>query len=136
MKKFLFIICLLISCHLFATPQQGWTRVACPNTNHEIIYERLMSFIEYIQGDVAYDDGHQIKVYLEVASDNCYEVIHTLDVVVSDNSFSYYLDQSVSFGDGNEMKLCFDEVRKQVAAIEELLNSSAFDKLRQRATGL
>lgn len=119
MKKLLTIICLLVSVQLYSEPTQDWTRVSCPKLNHSEIYERISFIVDYLQGNINYDDGHQMKIFFEVPSDNCYEVIHILDVVIYDNAFVYLLDQSISFD--NEMGPCINEVREQVRAFEEIM---------------
>ena len=102
---------------------QDWTRVACPRENHTAIYNQIMNgIVNALGADLGYDDGHQFRFYVTPPSENCYEVIHTIDIVLYDEAFLYaMIDQSVSFG--NDMHSCMEEVRSQVEVFEFALQN-------------
>ena len=121
MKKNILIISLFLSVNLFAEPLQGWTKVSCPSKNHEDIYEFIMFFVKYFEGDIGYNDGHKLNAYITLPSDNCYEAIHILNVEIYDGSFIYNLEQSLQFGE--DFEACASEVREQVKGLETILQN-------------
>lgn len=113
------IICILVSINIFATTNQDWKKVTCQGLDHEEIYNRILFFVDYVQGDISYDDGHQCKVYFTLPSHNCIEAMHILDFVIYDGYFLYILEQSLQFD--SDMQACMSEVREHVSIIENAL---------------
>lgn len=119
MKKIIAFILCLVPMGLFA---QDWTRVACPGKNHNVVYNQIINkIVNPLEANVGYDDGHQFKFYVTTPTENCYEIIHIIDIVVYDEAFLYAIDQSVSFG--NDMHSCMEEVRSQVEVLEYALQN-------------
>ncbi len=118
-KKLIVLLLCLLPIGVYA---QDWTRVACPGKGHTAIYNQIMNgIVNPLGADLGYDDGHQFKFYVAPPSENCYEVIHTIDIVLYDEAFLYAIDQSVSFG--NDMHSCMEEVRSQVGLLEYALQN-------------
>lgn len=121
MRKIALIIGLFLSVNIFAEPLQGWTRVSCPNKNHEEIYDIFMYFIKYTDADIGYNDGHKFNAYFVIPTENCYEAMHILNVEIYDGSFIYNLEQSIQFAE--DFESCASEVRQQVVEIEKFFHS-------------
>ncbi len=130
MKKLIVLFLCLLPMSMYA---QDWTRVACVGKNHTVIYNQIMNgIVTPLEADLGYDDGHQFKFYVTTPSESCYEVIHTIDIVLYDEAFLYAIDQTVSFG--NDMHLCMEEVRSQVEVLEYALQN-VFDLPNQNNLG-
>lgn len=119
MKKILLLLFIFFSCKLLANQPQDWTKVSCPNKNHEDIYEYLMFFVKYTNADIGYNDGHQFNAYFTIPTETCYEAMHILNVIIYDGSFLYNLEQSIQFE--ADFESCAEEVRQQVVDIEKIL---------------